>query len=209
VTPCDETRNQDYILDLLTPEEVAAQEEHLRRCVLCTRQVAEYRVLFSRLAEVPMPAVPAGIPERVLARLHPEPEGAWARMRNRIAAIIARPLTVPIAGIASGLLLALFRERLLLYVGRMTSDILTGWTAELIRGVRTGISQYSDWTVILEVAIGLVLKLEPLVRALTGAAPALVGWVPLLLIALSLAMALLFWRLLGQLRREEYGHAKR
>lgn len=209
MTPCDETRNQDYVLGFLTPEEIEAQEEHLKRCVLCTRQVAEYKVLFARLRELPMPAVPAGIPEGVLARLQPQPESAWDRLRNRIAGFIAKPLTVPIAGIVSGLLLFLFREPLLLHVGRVTSNILTGWTADLIRGVDTGINQFTDLTVLLETALQLVLKLEPLVRALTGTAPALVGWVPLLLIALSLAMAVLIWRIVGQLRREEYGHAKR
>jgi hypothetical protein len=203
---CDDTRLQDYVQGQLAADEVAAVDRHVAECADCSRRVEEYRLLFADLAELPMPPVPPGIPDEVLARL--TPVGFTARLRARLASPAARPIFASLTGIAAGLLLAIFREPLALYAGQTASALLTGGTEGLLRSVNTGISQFTEWTVILEVLVHGFLKLATVVRALIDVVPAVVGRAWLLSFALTLAMALLFVRLVGHLRREEFGHAK-
>ncbi len=203
---CDDTRLQDYVQGQLAAGEVAAVELHLAECADCSARVEEYNLLFADLAKLPMPPVPTGIPEAVLARLHPE--GFAARLRERLTSPAARPIFASLTGIVAGLLLAFFREPLALFAGQTASTLLTGGTAELLRSINAGISQFTEWTVVVEVAIHGFLKLATVVRSLVDAVPGVVGRAWLLSLALTLAMALLLVRVVGHLRREEFGHAK-
>lgn len=203
---CDDTRLQDYVQGQLADDEAAAVELHLSGCADCSRRVEEYQLLFADLAGLPMPAVPPGIPDAVLARL--QPQGLGARLRRRLASPAARPVFASLTGVFAGLLVAIFREPLALFAGNMASNLLTGATAELLRSINAGISQIAEWVAFFDVAIQGLSKLASIVRSLVDAVPGVIGRAWLLAIALYLAMAVLLGRLVGHLRREEFGHAK-
>jgi hypothetical protein len=203
---CDDTRLQDYVQGQLAGDEVAELEFHLAECADCSKRVEEYHLLFADLAELPMPLVPPGIPDAVLARL--QPEGALARIRRRLTTPAARPVFASLTGIIAGLLVALFREPLALLAGQVASSLLTGGAAELLRSINTGISQFADLAAFFDVAYQGLLKILTIARSLTDAVPWVIGRAWILAIALYLAMAVLIGRLVAHLRREEFGHAK-
>jgi hypothetical protein len=203
---CDDTKLQDYVQGQLDADEVASLELHLAECADCSKRVEEYHLLFTDLAELPMPLVPPGIPDAVLASL--QPQGLLARLRGRLSSPAARPILASLTGIAAGLLVAFFREPLALFAGNTASHLLTGGAAELLRSITSGINQIADLAAFFDTAYQGFSKILTIGRSLTDAVPAVIGRAWLLSIALYLAMAVLIGRLVGHLRREEFGHAK-
>ncbi len=203
--PCDDIRNQDYGLGLLDENEAAEHVVHLAECRRCTREVEAYRVLFDRLAELPDPPLPAGIPEAVLSLL--EPERFWSRVRRRFT--LPRPVAAILAGGLAGVVLGFFREPIQLLLGRATRGLVTGGTTDLLDGIRTATDRLTDSTVLLEFLVSWAWKLRPVVHAIGEALPTLAGQTSLLTIGLILATALLFRRLVGQAKREDLSHARR
>jgi anti-sigma factor RsiW len=202
---CDENRIQDYVLGNLPADEAARLEEHLLGCASCQREVEEYQLLFQELGTLPAPPTPTGIPEAVLARLGSQ---TWlARLRRRMGIDAERPVAAALAGIVAGILIAIFRDPILLALGQLAGGIVTDGSAELVRGLQTAIGEITKWTVVLEVVLNAIAHLEPLARALGGVLTAAVRQPSGLTILLVLATMLLMGRLVGRARREELSHA--
>ncbi len=204
--PCDENRNQDYLLGAMTAGEAARLEEHLLGCARCSREIGRLRVLFTGLADLPMPVVPRDLEDAIMNAL--ATRAARGALRERAVRILARPLTAGLAGAAAGLLLALFQKQVLLICGRATGLLLTGWSADLLRGLRGALRDVREITFLVQLVVDIAVKFEPLFRAFGDALLTLPGRASLLSIALSLATALLVGRLVGQIRREKLSHAE-
>ena len=202
--PCDETRNQEYLLGTLPPGEAAQLEEHLAHCSSCARRVEEYRSLFRALAEIPMPPVPEGLDEAVIARVRPGSRAA--RLWWQWAPQVGRPLLGALASGVAAVCLAIFHEPLLLFFGKLTSGMVTGGTGEFIARLHQSLNDLSTLTVVIHAVVGVLLKLGPVIRALGDAVRTLPGQTSVLSIALSVATALFLGRAVGHLGREKLGH---
>jgi predicted anti-sigma-YlaC factor YlaD len=60
----------------LTPEDLALVTRHLDSCAGCRRELAQLEALEEALEVLPVPA-PAGLPEKVRARVSPRRRRAW------------------------------------------------------------------------------------------------------------------------------------
>ena len=198
---CDEIANQEYLLGTLTPEESARREAHLESCAACSREVEEFRALFAELADLPMPAVPEGIADSVVARVR----------RRTIFAVeeaASRPLVGAVAGGVVGLILTLLRHPLVLFFGRGIHQLLTDGSSGVLHGLRLVLRNLLDGTVLLHTFLDALLKVEPLTQQLGEAAKTIPGSTVLLSFALFLATALLIGRAVTHLGREKLGHAR-
>lgn len=204
---CDEIRIQDYVLGSVTAGETARLEEHLRDCASCRREVEEYELLFRELGELPTPPTPAGIPEAVLARLDVR---SWhARLRRSLGIYAERPVAAACAGIVAGLLIAVFRDPILLGLGQLAGMLATDGSAGLIGGIQNALTAFTKSTVVLEVLISAIAHLEPLARALGEVLLRSLRQPSGLTMVLVLFTLLVMGRLVGRVRREEFSHAKR
>lgn len=197
---CDENRIQDAVLGALTEEEQADLERHLRACRACSAKSNEYRLLFRELTALPFPPVPSGIADAVLARLHPAP--ALAAPRRRRAAFVFGSLAM------LGLLMAVFHRPVLLLFGRITGSFATGIATELLAGLRDALGRFTELAVVLRLLVDAAVTSEAIARVVWEALLAVPDRSVAGTLALSLATALLLGRLLGQIRKEKFGHAK-
>lgn len=203
---CDDTRNQELVLGVLDPEEISALEAHLGQCPDCALSVRQYRALFRDLAELPFPPVPEGLAAAVLADLRRLPEGG--KRHSILGFFVRRPVLALALGATMVAVIAVLREPMLLLFGRMTGGIVAGSAAQLVEGIREVLKSLSTLGVVIHPIVGVLLKLESVVRALGGALRAVPAQASATSILLSLATAILLGRLLGQVRRENLGHAK-
>jgi len=205
---CSADRVQDYLLGALPADEASDLERHLQSCARCAREAEQYASLFGAIRDLPLPAIPPGIAEAVIARLRPEPESVWARALRFAARVARTPDFAAGAGIAVGLLLALYPPPVLRIVagpaGRILADIATGASAA-IKGV---VGDFLVLTGILEHLARLLVVLKALVRIPGDALMTLPSQVSLMSVALTLLMALCLGWLVGQVRREKLSHAK-
>lgn len=197
---CDEDRIQDYILEILPPDERLDLERHLTSCASCSAKSDQYRLLFLELKALPFPPVPTGIADAVLARLQPSP--ALAAPRRRRVAFAFGSLAM------LGLLMAIFHRPVLLLFGRITGGFATGLASELVAGLREVLGRSAEVAVILHLFVDAAVKLEAVFRVLGEVLLAVPDRTIAGTLALSLATALLLGRLLGQIRKEKFGHVE-
>jgi hypothetical protein len=203
---CRTEWNQDYVLGALSASEAGLLEQHLLACARCAREVEEFRTLFVSLQELPLPLVPPGIADAVIARL--APQSAYARLIDQLHIWTRQPVFAAAAGIVSGLLLTVFREPLALHFGRMTGGLVAGVSGDLAGLISGILRNLREMTTVLEVLARLVTKLEPLLRTPGLALRFVAGHASLVSILLSLATVLFLGRMVGQIGREELSHAK-
>jgi hypothetical protein len=203
---CHTDRNQDFVLGALSASEVERLEQHLLVCDRCAREVEDFRVLFTSLKEIPLPIVPMGIADAVIARL--APDSAWARLVDRLHVLTRQPVFAAAAGITAGLLLTLFREPLALFFGRLTGGVVAGASADLVHGITGVLRSLRDLTAILGVLARLLTKTEPILQAMEGTLRPVSGPASIVSVLLSLATVLFLGRMVRQIRREELSHAK-
>lgn len=201
VRGCDEIANQEFVLGTLSREESEIRATHLESCAACARQVEEFRGLFAALAALPMPPVPEGIADSVVARLR-------RRALLRIEEAASRPLAAAILGGALGLLIALMRGPLTLFFGQRIHGLLTGGSAGFLQGLRIVMKNFLDGVVLMHSFLDAVLNVGSLIQQLGGAVKAIPGSTVLLTLALFLATALLIGRAVTHLGRENLGHAR-
>lgn len=78
--PCPEAfRVQDFLDGELVPAEKVAFEAHLKTCADCAADLAIYRVVFDRLAAIPLLEPSPLLADRVLAEVMPASPGRWVR----------------------------------------------------------------------------------------------------------------------------------
>jgi anti-sigma factor RsiW len=203
---CDDVRNQDFALESLPAEESAWLEAHLIDCPACASRVEQYRALFRGLADLPLPAVPGGIADAVLARLEPKPQARRSRpfvgeLIHR--QILALPLVLALAGVV-----IILREPLALLFARMVGTVVAGGAAQLVTSLRGVLDGFSTVAVLVRPVVSVFLKLEPILKGLGEALRALPAQASTPSVLLSLATAILLARLLAQVRRERPSHAK-
>lgn len=203
---CHTDRNQDYVLGALSANEVEQLEQHLLACARCTREVEDFRLLFSSLEALPLPIVPSGIADSVIERLSPRP--VWAPLIDRLSAWTRQPAFAAAAGIVAGLVLSLFRDPLALQFGRLTGGVVAGASASLASGLTGVLHSVKELTAVLDVFARLLTKSDPILRAFRGALETVSGPATLISVLLSLATVLVLGRMVGQIRREELSHAK-
>jgi hypothetical protein len=229
VRRCDEIANQEYLLGVLTPSEAALLEEHLHTCDACTRQVEEFRALFTGLAEMPEPPVPEGIADHVLLRLAELARSDAALVRQVSARhetwfdrlvrrfglpdAAGRPLAAAFSGAISGgvvaILLAFFHEPLFLFFGRLTHGFLTNGSIGLTAGLGFALKDLLDMTVLLHTFIDAITKLGLLSQQFSAMARSdAFATTAIASFAMFLAIAFVIGRVIGHPGREKLGHAK-
>jgi len=79
-TPCPESfRVQDFLDGELVPAEREAFVAHMAACADCAAQLEVYRVVFHRLASLPLLEPTPSLSDRVLAEILPSRPGRWVR----------------------------------------------------------------------------------------------------------------------------------
>lgn len=99
----DATRLQEYLDGELAAPEAAAVRAHSAACVSCRRDLVRYRVLFDRLAVVPLLDPGPAFTERVLAEVLP----SRVRLRRRLATLGWTYASLVVATVAALFALAL------------------------------------------------------------------------------------------------------
>ena len=204
---CDPDRNQEFVLDLLAGEKRVAHERHLSGCPACAEDVARYRALFEELRDLPMPPVPAGIPEAVLSML--APESRRDPIRRLLEPLLDRPIAAALAGGVSGLGIALLYRPAQMLAGRAAGEILADATRWLVKGLDGVVQQVLGWTVVVEIAAGWAQKLAPAFRLVGESATVLVEPSSYFTLGISLATVVVLRLVFGQTQREEFGHVRK
>lgn len=70
---------QDYLDGELVPEQAHAIEAHLASCESCAREVANYRLVFERLENLPLFDPSPALVDRVLAEAMPAHPARWVK----------------------------------------------------------------------------------------------------------------------------------
>ena len=90
-----------YAAEALDREERDTVRAHLETCAVCRQEVAELTATAARLAIAAAEQVPAGMRERVLAEVGPDPAAVTRRLRPRVpprhAAVVPGPATAAAA----------------------------------------------------------------------------------------------------------------
>jgi hypothetical protein len=71
---------QDYLDGELVPEQARALEAHLAGCASCAREVANFRLVFDRLENLPLFEPSPALVDRVLAEAMPAHPARWVKV---------------------------------------------------------------------------------------------------------------------------------
>lgn len=94
-----------YYDGCLPPAKANAVEEHLKACPACRAEMAGWAKLAAALAEMPVPAAPAGFAARVMGRLPTAPRRRFLAFRKEAVLPSAwRPRLVGLAAVAAAFL---------------------------------------------------------------------------------------------------------
>src|SRR5262245_59733347 len=97
----------EYVYRELTPEVQMQVEEHLRGCTACHAELAKLQQVTARLDQWQVPAPPASLVERTLARIGAEASDS-PTMGRRDGGLPAMPLlALVLGGLAAGVSLGL------------------------------------------------------------------------------------------------------
>jgi hypothetical protein len=81
MTPCPDLELlQDYLDDELVPDQARSLEAHLAECTSCAREVANFRLVFERLENLPLFDPSPALVDRVLAEAMPAHPARWVRI---------------------------------------------------------------------------------------------------------------------------------
>jgi anti-sigma factor RsiW len=98
MTPCpDFDLLQDYLDGELVPGQALAIEAHLAECAHCAREVANFRLVFERLENLPLWEPSATLVDRVLAEAMPAHPARWVKFAGWA---YAGSLVASLAGLA-------------------------------------------------------------------------------------------------------------
>jgi anti-sigma factor RsiW len=80
MTPCpDFDLLQDYLDGELVPDQARSIEAHLAGCAHCAREVASFRLVFDRLANLPLWEPSPALVDRVIAEAMPAHPARWVK----------------------------------------------------------------------------------------------------------------------------------
>jgi hypothetical protein len=206
MSPCDDGRLQDLLLGGLTLEQVRETQLHLAGCASCRRSIEQFHQLFHALSAEPVPPVPGGIADAVLARLA---EPTWlGRWKLRAAAFARRPAMAAGAGTLVGFGIALFQDTLWMLLARVLGGVVSGWATAVYSATSTLLERLVAWTALLESSVHWMVKVRTLVRVLGEAIRLIPAELPLLAAAAGLVLLLVVFRRVVHLRREKLSHAE-
>jgi hypothetical protein len=98
MTPCpDSSLLQDYLDRELVPDQTHAIEAHLAECPACALELANYRLVFDRLGNLPLFEPSPALVDRVLAEAMPAHPARWVKLAGWA---YAASLIASLAGLA-------------------------------------------------------------------------------------------------------------